>query len=375
MPSIFLSYAREDRAAADRLVSMIKEALGDIEIFQDRSASTFADRTIPPGDWLASIRRELQRCDLVVALVTERYLKSQWLHSEAGGAVLFGKIAIPICFYPVEPSILPSPLSTQSAYVSSSEGLLDFVRALAQMLGFSTIREGHIASLEAHYQTNAAREILGDSENAVRKVAELLDYQVSAGAWLNDLHATFAAESELEAQTTCDNDGRCVIIRRETLIPKSPMAHTFYDVNIDAPGTIRISVSNGDRPTRAVVTRQTQMKAHVAVLFDKIVLPGESIVHTYTVEADNYLSDLVRTGRGQIVFRRHSAALVTSHTNLLRFPKNELFRNVRVQVFDAPMPHQRGEIPRKETEEYYEFEIDLSSSQPLAGLDEIQIQI
>src|SRR5262249_54878912 len=104
MTAIFLSYAREDRRAADKLVRIIKDAIGTVEVFQDRSYSAEADRTIPPGDWLASIRNELNRCDVVVALVTERYLRSQWLFSEAGGAVLFGKIALPLCVHPVEPS-------------------------------------------------------------------------------------------------------------------------------------------------------------------------------------------------------------------------------------------------------------------------------
>lgn len=374
MAAIFLSYAREDHRAADKLVRTIKNTLGNVEVFQDRSSTAGADRTIPPGDWLAAIRHELHRCDVVVALVTERYLRSRWLFSEAGGAVLFGKTVLPLCMHPMEPTALPSPLNTQSAYVSSAEGMLDFVRALAALLGTGAVQESGVERLESHDQTDAAREIFhSDSESAIRRISDLLEVREVTGNWLNALHSSYESEAELDAQTSCDEIGHCTIVRRETIWPKVPMFHTFYDVNIDMPGTIKIRVMTDGKPARVLLMRQTDMRMFVATLFEKVVVPGESIANTYMVEAEHLMADLVRTGTSLITYRRHSAVLVRRHVNVLRFPKSNRFRNVRVRVFDSPNAAQRGEVPRLETADAYKFEVDLSSSVPTAGMDEIQI--
>ncbi len=74
MTDVFISYAREDSAQAERIAKGL-EAQG---------LSVFWDNEIPPGQtWADYIEGKLNQCDVAVVLWSEHSTKSQWVRDEA----------------------------------------------------------------------------------------------------------------------------------------------------------------------------------------------------------------------------------------------------------------------------------------------------
>jgi hypothetical protein len=74
MADIFISYAREDRAAAERIARGLN-GMG-LEVFWDTE--------IPPGQtWADYIEGKLTQCRAVIVLWSESSTKSQWVREEA----------------------------------------------------------------------------------------------------------------------------------------------------------------------------------------------------------------------------------------------------------------------------------------------------
>ena len=74
MTDVFISYAREDGAQAERIARGL-EAMG---------LSVFWDNEIPPGQtWADYIETKLNQCAAAVVLWSEHSTKSQWVREEA----------------------------------------------------------------------------------------------------------------------------------------------------------------------------------------------------------------------------------------------------------------------------------------------------
>ena len=74
MTDVFISYAREDGAQAERIARGL-EAMG---------LSVFWDNEIPPGQtWADYIESKLNQCNVAVVLWSEHSTKSQWVREEA----------------------------------------------------------------------------------------------------------------------------------------------------------------------------------------------------------------------------------------------------------------------------------------------------
>lgn len=74
MTDVFISYAREDGAQAERIARGL-EAMG---------LSVFWDNEIPPGQtWADYIEGQLNKCNVAVVLWSEHSTKSQWVREEA----------------------------------------------------------------------------------------------------------------------------------------------------------------------------------------------------------------------------------------------------------------------------------------------------
>lgn len=74
MTDVFISYAREDNAQAERIARGLEAA----------GVSVFWDNEIPPGQtWADYIESKLNQCSAAVVLWSERSTKSQWVREEA----------------------------------------------------------------------------------------------------------------------------------------------------------------------------------------------------------------------------------------------------------------------------------------------------
>ena len=74
MTDVFISYAREDSAQAERIARGLEAA----------GLSAFWDNEIPPGQtWADYIETKLNQCAVAVVLWSEHSTKSQWVREEA----------------------------------------------------------------------------------------------------------------------------------------------------------------------------------------------------------------------------------------------------------------------------------------------------
>jgi hypothetical protein len=88
MPNIFISYARRDRAEAERIVSELRKA--NLSGWMDAS-------DLATGSSIASeVRNALNHASAVLVLLSPASLHSQWVQFEIGAAEALGKPIIPV---------------------------------------------------------------------------------------------------------------------------------------------------------------------------------------------------------------------------------------------------------------------------------------
>jgi hypothetical protein len=118
----FISHVTEDRNTARSLKAALKEDFhGVIEVFLSSDAES-----IPGGaDWLAAIRQSLKNSQFVIALCSERSMKSRWIDLEAGAALMTGIDVIPVVHPDLSPEQLNEPFRFVQAFVLTAKGLED----------------------------------------------------------------------------------------------------------------------------------------------------------------------------------------------------------------------------------------------------------
>lgn len=95
MSDVFISYAREDRAAAARVAGVLVRA----------GWAVWWDPEIPPGDvWDARIERELASVPCVVVLWSATSVNKRWVRAEAAAAVERG-VLVPALIEAVAPPL------------------------------------------------------------------------------------------------------------------------------------------------------------------------------------------------------------------------------------------------------------------------------
>jgi TIR domain len=117
--TIFLSYAREDRADVVALDSLL----------QASGYRTWWDHRVDVGaDFSERIREELERADAAVVLWSPASMLSQWVRWEANRALKLGKL-VPLAAPDFDPSDLFPPFNTLNTLRRDDDhGLLDAIR-------------------------------------------------------------------------------------------------------------------------------------------------------------------------------------------------------------------------------------------------------
>lgn len=85
---IFLSYSSRDGEIAGRIYNAIRK-IPDIEVF-------YSGKINPGENWENRIKKELEICDIVIILLSEKSINSQWIMYELGAAWGLNKRIIPV---------------------------------------------------------------------------------------------------------------------------------------------------------------------------------------------------------------------------------------------------------------------------------------
>lgn len=106
MHRIFLSYAMDDRAAAERLHDLISKY---------PAVNIFTTQTLSAGEnWQAKLRDEISKCSVFLVLLSPNSVDSNWVLYELGAAWAMGKPIISIVTDPELLSKIPMELSSNS---------------------------------------------------------------------------------------------------------------------------------------------------------------------------------------------------------------------------------------------------------------------
>jgi hypothetical protein len=126
---IFISYAREDKSAAEKLAEELSKD-PDLKIFYDR------DTIFHGEDWGDKIAEEITNSDAILLLISPRFLSSAYCSYESGFALKQNQIAntplVPIYIRTVDQNSLPPFLKDRTgidARKISSRKLLDMIKS------------------------------------------------------------------------------------------------------------------------------------------------------------------------------------------------------------------------------------------------------
>ena len=146
---IFVSHREAEREVAEHLVEFILAAL-DIKN-DDLRCTSVEGFQLPFGFSIAEkLKADLNRADVVFAIITPMSLKSQWVLFELGASWALGKLVVPVLAPGLKPSDLPGPLAQYPAVnVSNNDAaarMYDSISQVATLLQLEEKRGGRPAA-------------------------------------------------------------------------------------------------------------------------------------------------------------------------------------------------------------------------------------
>ena len=112
MARVFMSFVHEDKPIAEAVQNLIAR-----ELKLEKQVFLSADQSqVLAGDiWLDKIRAALEKCEVLVLMLSQRSLGRAWVNFEAGGVWLSKRPVIPVCFGNVSKGNLPQPYAGMQA--------------------------------------------------------------------------------------------------------------------------------------------------------------------------------------------------------------------------------------------------------------------
>jgi hypothetical protein len=146
--TIFLSHNARDKPLAD----VISYTLRRISIEQIRpwfSSDDKADGGFSAGDfWYMEILRKIEKCNVLIAILTPNSVDRPWLYYEAGIAKGLNKVVVPVCIG-LKREDIRSPLNAFQAYqLTDKNSLEEFLGKILGLLGFPLDKENFKKPIE-----------------------------------------------------------------------------------------------------------------------------------------------------------------------------------------------------------------------------------
>jgi len=134
---IFISHSRQDAQLAGKLIALLRAG---IHIPDDAIRCTsVAGHQLEPGDAVAAeLRRSLQECSVVIALLTHTSVASSYVLMELGTAWMLEKTACLLLAPGLGREDLPGPFkSIHAMHLSDSDGMPRLIRRVASSTGLT----------------------------------------------------------------------------------------------------------------------------------------------------------------------------------------------------------------------------------------------
>ena len=208
MPRIFVSHAAKDADLAERFVDLLQVGMNVHP--DDVFCSSLPGMNIPTGQAFVSyIKSKIAAPDVVLLLITDEFLKSQFCHNEVGASWALSLPIYPLLVPPVEFRDVKGVLDgVQFARLDDKEKLSDLRDDLTQKLGLEPFRTSHwerkrdkfLTELAANHTNRHLEEVTaGNGNTASSSVVS------DTGSWLK-LGSEYFVASEFEHRGNAARD-------------------------------------------------------------------------------------------------------------------------------------------------------------------------
>ncbi len=156
---------------------------------------------------------------------------------------------------------------------------------------------------------------------------------------LEETGARFEVTIEEEATFTFDDNCHCTIERMRTQVCLEDVTHSNFQIKIDEPGEMviqevsDISDNRGvGHPLKYVTCFKSDKVLKVAILFDRTIPKGETVVFKTKAYAQNFLTDLIRKGVAEFSYNGLQGTTFRKREEVFIFPNNDVFKNITITL-------------------------------------------
>lgn len=132
-----------------------------------------------------------------------------------------------------------------------------------------------------------------------------------------------------------DKYGHCTIERERSQLCLSDVTHGFTKYIPDKPGNSKF-IDTFDMDTgiklRHLIHENEKGTLSFFILFDKLIKKGETVKYKSVSHVENYLSNLIERGVGQIGIKPFAKTRYSNKRDIIVFPKIKLFENLKVML-------------------------------------------
>lgn len=335
---IFISYSHQNEEMAENLISLIDGNIPNtFAFFKAKSNLLVNIRSMEFGDWLEKIRKEIIDADIIIGSITEEYLHSKWLFSEVGGAILFNKLVVPICYTPVDKKDLPSPFNSVQAYNYNSEDMSKFLFSLAKSANknISPHLKIEVDNFKDVANFSDALSIMNSIEGFA-KVQEMIRQRKITGGFLASLFNNYSVSLYMESEILSDEHGSCFLSRDIRIVPSNHIIHWYYELYSEGFVKIEeiIDIEN-NVSLKSLVHEKSNKHIRISILFDRVIKRGEEIKIRIKSYAEYYFSDLIKSGLSQTYYNNVFNTRIKQYSQRFIFPNTNQFRNLEGFIISA----------------------------------------
>lgn len=335
---IFISYSHKNEESAENLISIINDHIPNtFRFFKAKSNLSTNINSIEFGDWLKTIRKEIIEADIIIGSITQEYLNSKWLFSEVGGAILFNKVVVPICYLPIDKNSLPSPFNSIQSYNYNKDDMPIFLSSLANIANKKILLNKEIKTNNYTKDDNFDKALsIINSVDGIERIKELEAQRKSMGNFLASLFNSYNVSLYMDSEIYSDEYGNCLLSRSIKIKPNNHVIHWYYELYSD--GIVEIKEINDidqKRSLKFLVHEKSDTHIRISILFDRVVKKGEEININIKSYAQYYLYELIKNNLSQTYYNNVRNTKIKQYSQRFSFPNTNDFKELEGYIINA----------------------------------------